>query len=55
MQHNAAIFSVTEVPSNGKRIENWVVEQGRRFAIHLLREVVGELDDDSMKVGLTDG
>ena len=35
MQHDAATFSLTEVPSEGKSIENWVVEQGRRFALYL--------------------
>jgi len=45
MQHDAATFSLTEVPSEGKSIENWVVEQGRRFALYLLGEVIKELDE----------
>ena len=45
MQHDAATFSLTEVPSEGKSIESWAVEHGRRFALYLLGEVIKELDE----------
>lgn len=45
MQHDAAIFSVSDVPSDGKSYESWAFEQGCSFGRRLLREVVRELDD----------
>ncbi len=46
MQHNAATFSLPEVPSEGKKIEEWVFEQARRFALHLLGTIVTGFDEE---------
>lgn len=45
MQHEAAIFSVQDAPVEGKKLEEWVMEEQKRFGVWLLKTKLREIDE----------
>lgn len=45
MQHEAASFTVHDVPTDGKGLEAWVMQQQERFGVWLLQRQVEEIDE----------